>query len=77
MKTLIIILAAIVMTSCAPGPTPEHYSTVDATIMKLDSDRIGSARVYNFTLKDGTHCIYVDGIREGGLSCDFTLTRIQ
>ena len=64
------------MTSCAPAPTPQRES-VDGTMIRLDSDRIGSGRVYNFILKDGTHCIYVDGIREGGLSCDFTLTRIQ
>ena len=73
-RTILILLAAIGIASCE-APSVTHYSTVDATVMKLDSDRIGSGRVYNFTLKDGTHCIYVDGIREGGLSCNFTMTR--
>jgi len=31
--------------------------------------------IYDFFLKDGTRCVYVNGVREGGLSCDFDANR--
>lgn len=31
--------------------------------------------IYDFFLDDGTRCVYVNGVREGGLSCDFDANR--
>ncbi len=33
------------------------------------------ARIYDFFLEDGTRCVYVTGVREAGLSCDFDANR--
>ncbi len=61
---LLLVCFGFLMVACAPSPdnTPrqpriEYFAPHE--------------RIYDFYLEDGTRCVYVDGVREGGLSCDF------
>lgn len=62
-------LIAIPIVSCSP-PYADNAPRKPHVVNEAPHNRI-----YDFFLEDGTRCVYVDGVREGGLSCDFDANR--
>ena len=66
MKGLLLVGFGFLIVACAPASsdnTPRQPHVINEAPYE---------RIYDFYLEDGTRCVYVDGVREGGLSCDFS-----
>ena len=61
MKVIIVLAAAIMLSSCDQGPAP---------ILTV-SDGGGSADVKIITLPDGTRCAVLIGYSKAAISCDW------
>lgn len=67
-----LFIGLMLLTSCGGSVEDSNVpdSTNDQSKITIGGD--AEAGAYEFTLSDGTQCVYVDGYRNGGISCDWS-----
>ncbi len=64
MRKYLVLLAAL-LAACSPAQSDE--TKIGRKIARM----VNGAVIFEFTTPQGHYCLYVDGYKQGGLSCQF------
>ncbi len=72
-RLVCIIILGLALSGCSPSVNDQNPIWLDQRAQYYTV--APHTRIYDFFLEDGTRCVYVTGVREAGLSCDFDANR--